>query len=127
MSVDFEKRYGVNQGGSNADKPRAKYWLNVGYSTTVMIGTVEEERFISLPLGIPLDTQEKLKVNSKNDDFAAQQTARNHLFEQIMEVAGALKPGEDRLLNLQIQLRAISDDREAITPDANKFIKKLDL
>ena len=55
-------------------KPKAQFWLNIGY---VANEGSEEEKFISLPTGIPLDTQEPLPTNSSNADFRAMRCAQN--------------------------------------------------
>lgn len=137
MSIDFQKTFGA--GSSNvgsgqkqdADRPKAQFWLNVGY-----VSDREEEdgsrRFISLPTGIPLDTQEKLPVNSRNEDFAAFQAARNDLLDQFSAVAQKLAPGEERIIGLgdsglAVQIRRVNEEREAIAPEHNTFVKKLAL
>lgn len=108
------------------DKPKAVFWLNVGYESDVKDedGT---NRFVSLPFGIPLDTQEALATNGKNREFAAFQQARNDLLEQIMECAQQLQAGESRLINLQVQIRKVNDEAEAISADQNPFSRKLTL
>ena len=108
---------------SNNDRPKAKYWLNVGMVVDSPVEG-EETRFISLPTGIPLDTQERVPTNSKNDVHRAFQSARNNLLDQLLEVAEALAPGEEKMINLQIQLRAVSEESEAIPSDVNPFVIK---
>lgn len=108
--IDFDKIFGkLPQASERSERPKAQLWLNIGYSS----GVKDEEgndRFVSLPLGIPLDTQEHLPTTSRNIDYANFQAARNNLLDQIMEAGKALKPGESRLLNLEIQLRRINDE-----------------
>ena len=87
----------------------------------------QETRFVSLATGIPVDTQEKLATNSRNAEYAAFQHARNNLHDQIMAAAQKLQPGEERMLNLQIQLRRVNDEVEPAFGDDNMFIKKVDL
>jgi hypothetical protein len=130
MAIDFDKTFGARAAGNKpaqqADRPKSQYWLNLGYTSDV-----EDEdgsmRFVSLPIGIPLDNQERLPTNSRNQEFAAFQSARNDLLDQIQEVAKSLEPGEYRTLNLEIQLRRVNDDAPEISADANPFTKKLDL
>lgn len=114
-----------NRGNSNADKPKAQFWINVGYEVQVQAGDQLENRFVSLATGIPVDTQEKLATNSRNAEYAAFQAARNNLHDQIMEAASKLKPGEERMLKLQIQLRRVNDEVEPASGDDNMFIKKV--
>lgn len=128
MAIDFQKTFGKNSGNvsSGEDRPKAQLWLNVGYDS----GVEDEDgrtRFVSLPTGIPLDTQELVSVNSRNRDFAAFQSARNDLLQQIIEAGKALAPGEERILNLQIQLRRVNAEAEAIPASANQFARQIEL
>ncbi len=141
MAIDFNKTFGAgsNLGGAvsndRRDQPKAKIWLNIGYvaenvpvsgSTT---GEVED-RFVSLPMGIPLDTMEKLPTNSRNLAYAQFQAARNDLHEQIMQAAQSLEPGEDAIIGtsggLCIQVRRVQEERGSpAVDDSNPFAKQL--
>lgn len=130
MAIDFQKTFGSssnNVSGSGKDeRPKAQLWLNIGYDS----GVEDDEgrsRFVSLPTGIPLDTQEKLPVNSRNRDFAAFQSARNDLLEQILKAGANLQPGEERILNLQIQLRRVNAEAEQIPASENQFARQIEL
>jgi hypothetical protein len=128
MSVNFEKTFGATaKPADKKDLPKANFWLNIGYSVTVDTDQGTEERFVSLPMGIPVDTQELLPTNSRNQDWAAFSAARNNLLEQITEYGKTLKPGEDAILNLQIQLRRVNEEAPAATADNNPFVRKLAL
>lgn len=135
--VDFNKTFGtgsknVASSGNTDERPKAQYWLNLGYSVPVT-GTdeagaeVTENRFVSLPVGIPLDTMERIDVKSSNQGFAAFQSARNDLLDQIMSAAEQLAPGEAKTLKLEIELRRVAGPREAIKNDENPFVMKLEL
>lgn len=130
MAIDFQKTFGSGsgnvKGGSSEERPKAQLWLNIGYDSGVEDNN-GGTKFVSLPTGIPLDTQEKLPVNSRNRDFAAFQSARNDLLEQILNVGKTLEPGEERILNLSIQLRRVNADQPEITANDNPFVRKLDL
>ncbi|MFP3681450.1 hypothetical protein SB725_30690, partial [Pseudomonas sp. SIMBA_041] len=85
MAIDFELQFGNkgNNGKKNVgtEAPKAQFWLNIGF---VAEGTAKPEEgkddvFVSLPVGIPLDTMERLKTNSSNEEFAQLQAARNDL------------------------------------------------
>lgn len=128
--------FNINAGGKNvvpsgskADKPKAQFWINLGYSVDGVTNKDGElvDTFVSLPVGIPLDTTEALKTNSQNDQYAMFQTARNELLEQILELAQTLKPGEERKLNLEVQLRRINEEKAVVTGSANPFARKLAL
>lgn len=109
------------------DRPKAKFWMNIGVPADVVLEDEDEARFISLPVGIPLDTQERLPTNSRNDTFSAFQSARNNLLDQIMAFAENLAPGEEAIMPLQVQLRRVSEEQAPIAPENNAFAVKLNL
>lgn len=130
MAIDFKQITGGNKQTNNAakdDRPKSQFWLNIGYETDIVDENTGNKKFVSLPVGIPVDTQDKLPTNTRNQEFAEFQMARNDLLEQIMEVAKKLAPGEEYLLNLQIQLRRINEEQADIPADENKFVRKLAL
>ena len=133
MAIDFDKlSFGKKETGSTQSKEtqqKAEFWLNIGYGVEVPVeGGGTEERFVSLPQGIPLDTQEHVAVKGKNVEWKAFQAARNGLLDQIMAVAQQLEPGEDRILNLQIQLRRVNaDTEETVDASTNPFAMQLKL
>lgn len=117
-------------GAAAADKPKATLWLNIGYHvpviTTASDGTqVQENRFVSLPVGIPVDTMQMLPETSQNQGFAAFQAARNELLKLVIAAGASLGDGEDRPIALELQLRRISAPQAAIPTDVNPFIKPL--
>lgn len=136
MAVNFERTFGSKNnnvqgnGSTKDDRPKAQFWANIGYEITDGDGNI---RFISTPVGIPLDTQEKLKTNSSNREFAAFQGARNNLLDQLIELASTFEPGEERIVcqdentGLAIQLRRVNEEAEAIPTDANPYTRKLSL
>ena len=141
MGVDFSKTFGASSDQSSTTsnssdrsaQPKAKIWLNIGYvveNVPTSDGSGTESRFVSLPVGIPLDTMEKLPTNSRNQLYAQFQAARNDLFDQLMAVASELQPGEDRIFGVEnglaIQIRHVAAERENITVGAdNPFAMKL--
>lgn len=133
MGIDFTRTFGADSAkaapaaGARNDQPKAQWWLNIGY-LAAGAGENGEDRFVALPLGIPLDTQEKVPTNSRNTNYADFQAARNDLLDQIMGAAENLEPGEDRILNLQIQLRRVAEERPNVgVNEGNAFARKLDL
>lgn len=144
MAVDFTRTFGAgsqsNQAGSSNDRsqaPKAKIWLNIGYvaeNIPTADGNGVEDRFVSLPVGIPLDTMEKLPTNSRNQAYAQFQAARNDLYDQIMAAASQLQPGEDIVIGSQvatgglcIQVRRVNDERAEApaVDDSNPFARQL--
>ncbi|AHI60058.1 hypothetical protein Ea92_02 [Erwinia phage Ea9-2] len=128
--IDFDKTFGQKETKSTnkpaSDLPKAEFWLNIGY-TAEGAGKDGEDAFVSLPQGIPLDTQEPLSVKGKNSDWVAFQSARNGLLKQIMQKVSELQPGEETLLNLQVQVRRVNNEEMVIDPADNKFTRSLDL
>lgn len=125
MSIEkftFGKTNTASNSAAKADKPKAQFWLNIGYVANE--GT-EDAKFISLPTGIPLDTQEPLPTNSSNEDFRAMRSAQNDLLEQLVEFAQGLEPGAEGIIQLQVQLRRVKAPAEDIKPDENKYARKL--
>lgn len=130
MAIDFTKTFGkpaaTTKPAATATRPKSQYWLNIGYDSGV-IGEDGKSKFVSLPAGIPLDGQEPLPTNSRNAEFSAFQAARNNLMEQIQAAAEALAPGEEKMLNLQIQLRRINEDAAELPAEQNAFVRNLSL
>lgn len=112
------------------DKPKAVLWLNVGYHIEVEVtaadGTTSmENRFVSLPLGIPVDTMQFLPENMQNPGFAAFQAARNQLLKLVIAAGANLGDGEERPIALELQLRKVSAPQAPVAPDTNPFLKPL--
>ena len=132
MAIDFTKTFGQrsaqaqgrNAGEAASDRPKTQYWLNIGYETGD-----PTYPFVSLPVGIPLDGQERIKANGSNRQYAAFCAARNHMLDQLVAEAEKLEPGQDVIIGIegspfQMQLRRISEDREeASVGDDNPFAR----
>ena len=132
MSLNFEHTFGKPQAtnSSKDDRPKAQFWLNIGYPVTVKTESGEEQRFVSLPTGIPLDTQEALPTNSRNAEFAAFQAARNNLHDQFMAVAAKLQPGEEKIIGLgdsglALQIRRVNTESAPVSTEQNPFVAAL--
>jgi hypothetical protein len=102
----------------------SKFWLNVGYHAE---GADEKFQFVSLPLGIALDAVEPFQVRGQNEEFKMFRFAQNDLLAEIRDAAAKLQPGESITLNLEVQLRRVSEDATAVAPDANPFKRKTPL
>lgn len=139
MAIDF-KAFAANANNNAAaksgkpaadDRPKAQLWLNIGYEVDVEVRDPEtgvshpESRFISLPMGMPLDTMEKLPTNSSNQEFAALQAARNALLDQLLAKANTVAPGESVTINLQVSLRRVRDEAAPIAAAENPFVRAL--
>lgn len=94
---------------ARADRPAAKYWLNVGYDIN--------GRFINLPTGIAIDTAEPVKVSGTDEEWLQTQTARNDLLKALQEAGDALEPGAEIELNLTVKLRRVNEKTEIKSED----------
>jgi hypothetical protein len=108
------RRPGLAEAPAPAKREASKFWLNVGY----MAGEGENTKFVSLPLGIPMDDVKLLKTTSSNEDYAHFQAARNDLYAQLMAEAEKLEPGASIVFTMEVQLRRVNDEIEA-APAAN--------
>ena len=119
--------------GATVDRPKAQLWLNVGYSVEVPALDANghpsgemEERFVSLPVGIPLDDMKQVKITGGKSFINDQKIAQNDLLEQLLASVQDLPPGETRMVNLQLQVRRVQD-AVVHTADAatNMFVRKI--
>lgn len=108
------------------DLPQAEFWANLGY----VHGEGDNAKFISLPVGIALDTMKRNNVRNQSE-FSRQMAASNDLLDQLLTEAGKLAPGDSVILpgdiaGLRLQLRRRSDPANAATAgDTNEFSRKL--
>lgn len=124
--IDFAATFGqgsksqapASSGSGRQDQPKAKVWINIGYYVTTGDG---DQRFVSLPVGIPLDTMEEVSTRSSNDDYRAFQSARNDLLSAIKVAAGELPSGGERQLNLQIQMRRVNEEQAPVETGTNPY------
>ena len=132
MAINFNRPFGsntANAAGTNTAapatpaKPKATLWLNAGYTTTVVVDGVQEERFVNLPMGMPVDTMELLPTNSRNAEFAQFRMAQNDLLNQIMELGKSLAPGEAKTINLELQLRRVNENVTPVPSNENPFAR----
>lgn len=79
---------GLNQTVTSTDKPKAKFWLNVGFAGHNQDGT---EFTVTLPYGIALDTMER-KGASRNSLA---------LLDKLIAVGQAIPAGETKVISNQ--------------------------
>lgn len=127
MGIQFKNRFSSNpnniSSANRTERPKAKYWLNVGYET----GDAEYP-FVSLPLGIPLDLESKVDVRGKAG-FAQLCDAQNGLLEELIEMAEKLAPGDDAIIShpempLAFQLRHVRGE-QSVDRDTNTLSRKV--
>lgn len=132
-ALQFNKVFGAPKAAAASaaptqdDRPKAQFWLNIGYEADHVIDGEETPRFISLPVGIPLDTMETLPTNSRNQVYALQQAARNDLMAQLIAHAQNLQPGQSTIVNLQIELRRVNEDAGPVDTAHSPFARQLSL
>lgn len=128
MSIkSFDQKFtlpSAQKAPESAQKPKAQLWLNLGY-TIEGAGKEGEDVFVSLPTGIPLDTQEPVQTNVKSEDFRALRSAQNDLLSDLLKYAEGLEPGQETIINLQVQLRRVKGDEAPIAPAENKYARPI--
>lgn len=127
MAINFKSSIGAQAAAapSTTKKPVAQFWLNFGY--IVNEGT-PEERFVSLPMGIPLDTMDKVSTRSSNAEYGQFQAARNDLLDQFIGLCSDLGPGDAHLIrtegDLAIQIRRVDAEKvEPVADESNPFAR----
>ena len=119
-----------SQGNANGEKrPPSVHWLNVGVDADIIKddGTVERQ-FISLPLGIPLDYQEKATVGANSTNEWRQIAAvRNHILELLQQGAAQQEPGGREYINgLKVQV-AKAGERQAASDTSIAAVQSIQL
>ena len=108
-------RPGAAAAASN-DRPKAKVWLNIGYQAG--------DKFINLPIGLPVDTMDAVDVRGQNEDWVKQQTARNSFLKDLQAYGASLQPGQEVILNpesmIQIRMRRVSEQLD-VKPADNEY------
>lgn len=88
--------------GASNKKTQAQSYLNIG----VGVG----DNFISIPIGVGVDTQSPLEIRGQNAEWNAKAAAMNKLLEKLQKLAEGLEPGEEVMLpQLSVQLRKRKD------------------
>ena len=118
-------RTGRNDAGE--DLPTAEYWINIGYVTEA--NAEGNYGFVSLPMGIPLDTMNEANERVNNEELRMFRGAQNDLHKQLLDAASKLKPGEDVVFEtengLGIQIRRRNDEPDNVDIRDNHFAKKI--
>ena len=123
LTVDFAKTFanraaqaptqGAAQGSTQEDRPKAKFWANVGYPVPEMFEEDGSPVFVSTPIGIPLDNPAKNKKASGNSLFAQKMAAGEALRQKLLQQCMELAPGETKIIGngpLYLQLRHAKDE-----------------
>jgi hypothetical protein len=127
MAIDFGmptfgNRFGQRpqEAAPAAQRKPSEFWINVGLPTGI---SEDKFSFLSLPLGIPLDTMNPVELRGSNQEFLEFRAAQNALLDKVLKAAKDLKPGEAVELGLMVQLRRILGEPTA--PSSNRFLAAL--
>lgn len=98
-----------SQASSAEDKPKSRYWLNVGIKAG--------DKLVCLPRGIPLSGLEAKQIpgaNTKNPEFRQLRQAEAELWEAFKQILEGMKPGDTmELPALTCELRMVEDTEES--------------
>lgn len=97
------------------EKVKSQLWVNVGYSIEVE----GEQVFVSIPMGIPVDSIKELPTNTRNAEFNMLNQARNQLLADITSASEDLEAGESHVLELEVQLRRVDKEVDPLPANGN--------
>ena len=101
MALNFEQAT-ASTTKTTAERAKTKVWLNIGYERA--------GKDINLPVGIPIDTTEKLEIRGSNKDWNDFQTARNAFLDFLQKAGANLEPGaEEEITGLTIKLKHVGN------------------
>lgn len=119
MSLDFESTFGAlaNKSGTagvdKKDRPKTQIWLNIGYDCN--------GKFINLPVGIPIDTTQKMEAKGQNVEWNQQVQATNMLLEMLQKHGAKMEAGTEEVVSgLTIKIKRIAAPME-VDPESNVF------
>lgn len=96
---------------ANEEREPTKVWLNIGVPSKDENG---DPIFLSIPLGIALDSMKPAKITGKNEEFRNMMAAKNQLMEQLQKLGEEMAPGEELILDdLSVQIRRVEEPTEA--------------
>ena len=112
QSRSTSRRNGPRLDANGQPLPESKLWLNLGYT--------KNDKFISLPLGLAIDTMEPQVARGQNVEFNKQVAAQNGLLKALQDAGFKLEPGETQTIVLECQLRRVNEKME-IADEDNEF------
>lgn len=112
QSRSTSRRTGPRLDANGQPLPESKLWLNFGYT--------KNNKFISLPLGLAIDTMEPQVARGQNVEFNKQVAAQNGLLKALQDAGFKLEPGETQTIVLECQLRRVNEKME-IADEDNEF------
>lgn len=103
---------GGTQQEAAPERAKSKMWLNIGVAVP---GAGEDgaDLFVSLPVGVPLDTMKALKARGGNTKWNQLVGAKNHLLEQLQTAGASLEAGAHLdLPQLTVRLQYVTEVSE---------------
>lgn len=98
--------------GAQDDFVKSNLWLNVGYQSG--------DKFINLPVGLPVDTMKPADARGQNEDWLRQRAAQNYLLEMLQKAGAEMEPGQEVSLKLEVRLRR-TQEKVDVDPDTNPY------
>ena len=115
MALDFGKNEEGTKAASGKDRPKTQIWLNIGYETS-------DGKFVNLPIGIPVDTMEKLAIRGSNEEWNKLSQARNKMLEKFQKHGASMAAGaEETVSGLVIKIKRVSADAD-VDPHHNEYL-----
>jgi hypothetical protein len=106
------------------EREKTQSWLNIGFTSTDSNG---DDVFISLPLGLAIDTMKPANVPNKDSDYRDMTIAKNELLDQLQKMIAGMEPGQTEIIEtLQIQVRRVDEAAQEEGPsDRNPHLSNL--
>lgn len=106
-------------------RENAKVWLNVGVNLPGA-GEDGEDLFISLPVGIPLDTMKPQEVRGNKASWIQLVQAKNGLLDMLQKAATGLEPGDKEILpQLSVQILRVGQPEQVGNEASNPLLAAL--
>lgn len=107
-------------GAPSYGKPRkeTKLWLNPGYRAKG-----EAERFVSVPLGLGVDTMEFIEPKGSNQDWLNFVEARNQLLANLQAIGDAMEPGQEVPIYLELRLHKAAEKKKPSEQADNPYLR----
>lgn len=126
MAIDFNNPTAAtnSNNGDAKQRPASMLWLNIGvYMPVEQADGSTDEEFVSLPLGVGLDTMEPMKGNSP---LAKRKNALlNHLQKAVKAGVAA---GESQKLNgVFLEATHVDPSKNGIPADVQEAVEKIQL
>lgn len=108
------------------ERAKSKVWLNVGVTIPGQVDEQGNPLFVSLPIGIAIDTMKPMNARGNNKKWNELVGAKNWLLDQVQKAGVSLEPGTHLdLSNLTCRLQHTTEQTEGTSGDDNGLITAL--